>query len=103
MQAEGKRRLLFHKAGQSTKGHPREWPNKMSNKWLTAFGGRNGQMFRHRQTEVVKFRRNVVAGVIAEEDKAAGSLRAKDSRLASVSMRAATFNDCLQMMLGTIS
>ena len=32
-----------------------------------------------RQTEVVKFRRNVVAGVIAEEDKAAGSLRAKDS------------------------
>ncbi len=36
--------------------------------------------FRRRQTEVVKFRRNVVAGVIAEEDKAAGSLRAKDSR-----------------------
>ncbi len=36
--------------------------------------------FRRRQTEVVKFRRNVVAGVIAEEDKAAGSLLAKDSR-----------------------
>jgi hypothetical protein len=36
--------------------------------------------FRRRQTEVVKFRRNVVAGVIAEEDNAAGSLRAKDSR-----------------------
>jgi len=35
---------------------------------------------RRRQTEVVKFRRNVIAGVIAEEDKAAGPLRAKSSR-----------------------
>jgi hypothetical protein len=33
-----------------------------------------------RQTEAVKFRRDVIAGVIAEEDKATGPLRAKDSR-----------------------
>ena len=36
--------------------------------------------FRRRQTEAVKFRRDVIAGVIAEEDKATGPLRAKDSR-----------------------
>jgi hypothetical protein len=35
--------------------------------------------FRRRQTEVVKFQRNVIAGVIAKKDKPAGPLRAKDT------------------------
>jgi len=46
--------------------------------------------FGRRQTKVVKFRRNVVAGVIAEENEAAGSLRANNARSRQVNRHPAT-------------